>query len=182
MHTYKWMFSIFSMYVSVYVHVCICGNVHVCIYIYIYIYIYVCVCVCMYVYTHTHTHIYIYIYIYVYIYIYIYIYMCVCVCVGIYMCVCVYIYVCVYVCIYICVCVRHRSRGGAERGLYKILLLPILYGAWHTHWRSEGGRILPNSRATVLHQGRQCRWARGIKAWLNRAQQLRSSRSERISC
>jgi len=34
----------------------------------------------------------------------------------------------------------------------------------------RGSRILPNSRATVLHHGEQCRWARGRQGWLNRAQ------------
>jgi len=43
----------------------------------------------------------------------------------------------------------------------------------------EGGRILPNSRAIVLHQGGQCRWAREMIGWLIRAQKLIS---KRISC
>jgi len=34
-------------------------------------------------------------------------------------------------------------------------------------------RILSNNRATVLHQGRQCRWAGGMNGWLIRAQQFR---------
>ena len=41
------------------------------------------------------------------------------------------------------------------------------------------GRILPSSRAMVLHQGEQCRWARGRKGWLIRAQK---PRTKRISC
>jgi len=40
------------------------------------------------------------------------------------------------------------------------------------------GRILPNRRAIVLHQGGQYRWVRGMKRWLIRAQK---PRSERIS-
>jgi len=42
-----------------------------------------------------------------------------------------------------------------------------------------GGRILPNSRAIVLHPGGQCRWARGKKGWLIHAEK---PRSERLSC
>ena len=34
--------------------------------------------------------------------------------------------------------------------LYTILLLPILFGRWHTDGRSREGRILPNSRAIVM--------------------------------
>jgi len=79
---------------------------------------------------------------------------------------------------------RARPRPSLSRrahvGLYTILLLPILYGVWHTNGRSKGGgRILPNSRAIVLHQCAEWRWARGVKGWLIRAQTLRS---ERISC
>jgi len=40
----------------------------------------------------------------------------------------------------------------------------------------RGGRILPGSRAIVLHQGGQCRWAGGIKGWLIRAHEPRSKR------
>ena len=54
-----------------------------------------------------------------------------------------------------------------------------LYGVWHTNGRSEGGRILPNTRVIVLHQGGQFRWARGMIGWLIRAQK---SRGKRISC
>jgi len=43
----------------------------------------------------------------------------------------------------------------------------------------KGTRILSNNCALVLHQGRQCRWAGGMKEWLIRAHQLRS---KRISC
>ena len=43
----------------------------------------------------------------------------------------------------------------------------------------KGSRILSNNRAIVLHQGGQCRWARGKKGWLIRAQQ---PRNKRISC
>jgi len=42
-----------------------------------------------------------------------------------------------------------------------------------------GGRILPNIRAIVLHQGVQCRWAQGMKGWLIRAQK---PESKTISC
>jgi len=37
-----------------------------------------------------------------------------------------------------------------------------------------GSRLLPNNRATVLHQGRQCMWAGELEGWLIRAQQPRS--------
>jgi len=53
----------------------------------------------------------------------------------------------------------------------------MVYGI-KTGGRTEG-RILPNSRATVLHEGGQCRWARGRRGWLIRAQKRRS---KRISC
>ena len=41
---------------------------------------------------------------------------------------------------------------GLRFGLYTIWQLPILYGGWiwHTQGGSGGGRILRNSRATVL--------------------------------
>jgi len=42
-----------------------------------------------------------------------------------------------------------------------------------------GGRILPNSRAVVLQQCGQCRWAGGVNGWLICVQQ---PRSKRISC
>jgi len=66
--------------------------------------------------------------------------------------------------------------------LYTILLLPILYGVWHTKERSRGGRILPNSRAIVLQTCRQC---------FRRAERMKRTmdpctndyrRSRRISC
>jgi len=41
------------------------------------------------------------------------------------------------------------------------------------------GLILPNSRAKVLHQCEQCRWAGGMKGRLMRAQ---TTPSKRISC
>jgi len=66
-----------------------------------------------------------------------------------------------------------------QLALYTILLFPILYGVWHTHRRSHGGRILPFSRAIVLQQGGQCRWAGGVKARLIRAQ---VTPSKKISC
>ena len=74
---------------------------------------------------------------------------------------------------------HNRARGSYVLGLYTILLLPVLYGVWHTNGRSEGGRILPNTRVIVLHQGVQFRWARGMIGWLIRAQK---SRGKRISC
>jgi len=43
----------------------------------------------------------------------------------------------------------------------------------------RGSRLLPNNRAIVLHQGWQCRWARGMEGRLISAQQ---SSSNRISC
>ena len=57
-----------------------------------------------------------------------------------------------------------------EIDLYTILLLPTLYGVWHTQRRSRGGLILPTSRAVVLQQCGQCRWAGGRKGPLIRAQ------------
>jgi len=39
-----------------------------------------------------------------------------------------------------------------------------------------GGRILPISRAMVLHQGGQCRRARGMQGWLISAQKPRGKR------
>jgi len=53
----------------------------------------------------------------------------------------------------------------------------MVYGI-HTRGR-RGGRILPNSRAVILHQGRQCRWARKMTGWLIRAQK---PQSKTISC
>jgi len=43
----------------------------------------------------------------------------------------------------------------------------------------RGSRILLNNRATVLHQGGQCGWARGVHRWLILAQQ---PRRKTISC
>jgi len=48
----------------------------------------------------------------------------------------------------------------------------------HTRVR-RGSRILPNHPAIVLHQGGQCRWARGMTGYLTRAQK---PRCERIYC
>ena len=59
------------------------------------------------------------------------------------------------------------------------MLLPILYGVWHTNGRSRGGRILRESRAIVLQQCGQCRWAGEIKGGLIRVQ---TARSKTISC
>jgi len=73
----------------------------------------------------------------------------------------------------------NRARGSYVLGLYTILLLPILYGVWHTNGKSEGGRILPNSRVIVLHPGGQFRWARRMIGWLIRA---RKPRGKTISC
>jgi len=64
-------------------------------------------------------------------------------------------------------------------GLYTILLLPILYGVWHTSGRSRGGRILHDSRATVLQHCEQCRWAGEMKGGLIRVE---TTRSNKISC
>jgi len=58
------------------------------------------------------------------------------------------------------VCVRVDSEGGGGGG-------------------GGGGRILPNSRALVLHQGGQCSWARRMKEWSIRAH---TPRSKRITC
>ena len=70
--------------------------------------------------------------------------------------------------------------SGATRDLaftrYCYYQYCMAYGI-HTGGR-RGGPILLNSRAIVLHQGGQCRWARGMKRWLIRAQK---PRSERIS-
>jgi len=41
----------------------------------------------------------------------------------------------------------------------------------------KGSRVLPNNRAIVLHQGGQCRWAQGMKAWLIRVLQRQSKRT-----
>jgi len=49
------------------------------------------------------------------------------------------------------------STTEGRFGLYTILLLPILYGVGHTKARSEGARILPNSRAIVMQLSGQCR-------------------------
>ena len=61
-------------------------------------------------------------------------------------------------------------------GFYTILLLPILYGVWNSKGGSMRRGELPNSRAVVLQQCGQCRWAGEIKRWLIRAQQPRSKR------
>jgi len=60
--------------------------------------------------------------------------------------------------------------------LYTIWLLPILYGVKHTAGGSRGGRILPNSRAIVLRQCGQCRWAGRMKERLVRARKPQSNR------
>jgi len=52
---------------------------------------------------------------------------------------------------------HEAKRLKVSFGLYTILPLPILYGVWHTHGWSGGGRILCISRATVLQQCEQCR-------------------------
>jgi len=90
-----------------------------------------------------------------------------------------------------CVCVCARTLVGILRilqvnpecalvlGLNTILLVPILYGVWHTKGRSRGGRILPNSRAIVLQQCGQCRRAGRKKGRLTRAQ---TTRNETMSC
>jgi len=64
-------------------------------------------------------------------------------------------------------------------GLYTILPLRILYGAWHTKGGSGVRRILRNRRTTVLQQCGQCRRAGGMKGRLIRAE---TTRSETISC
>jgi len=70
-------------------------------------------------------------------------------------------------------------KNCSRLGLYTILLLPILYGVWHTKGRSRGGRILPNRRAIVLQQCEQCRRAGRMKGRLTSAQM---TRSKTISC
>ena len=57
--------------------------------------------------------------------------------------------------------------------------MSILYGVWHTKGRLRGGLFLPDSRAVVLQQCGQSRWAGGIKGRLIRAQ---TTRRIRISC
>jgi len=42
---------------------------------------------------------------------------------------------------------------SAQLGLYTILLLPIVWCMAYTQEVGGGGRILPNSRGIVLHQG-----------------------------
>jgi len=64
-------------------------------------------------------------------------------------------------------------------GLYTILLLPIVYGVWLTKGGPRRCAILPNSRAIVLQQCGQCRWAEEIVRCLIRAQK---PRRKRISC
>jgi len=67
-----------------------------------------------------------------------------------------------------------------QRVLHTGLVLSILYMMYGIHTGGRrGGRILPNSRALVLHQGGQRRLARGMQGWLIRAQK---HRSKRISC
>ena len=71
-----------------------------------------------------------------------------------YVCICMHIYE------YIGLTLRWRQTWtGRPIGLYTLLLLPIVYGLWHTKGRSRGRRILPNSRAKVLQQCGQCRRA-----------------------
>jgi len=84
-------------------------------------------------------------------------------------------------------CVVARLASALQLGLYTIVSTNIL---WCTAYkRGVGGGvvycpivvqyILPNSRAIVLHQGGQCRWAQHMKGWLIRSKQ---SRSEGTSC
>jgi len=97
------------------------------VYIYIFTHIYI----------HTHTYVYIYIYTYMYIY---------------------YIYICMQVYGYIsqlddryighcaerdCTCAARVQMQWAQwLDLYTILLLPILYGVWHTKGKSMGGSYI----------------------------------------
>jgi len=65
------------------------------------------------------------------------------------------------------------ANGSLHGGATKIIVCPfaftrycyyqycMVYGI-RTGGRKEG-RILPNSHGMVLHQGGQCRWARGMK-------------------
>jgi len=72
-----------------------------------------------------------------------------------------------------------RSQGA---GLHTILLLPILYGVWHTQGRSGGGLILPNSRAIVLQQCGQCTWGGGGGGVKGRLIRVQTPYTKRISC
>jgi len=64
---------------------------------------------------------------------------------------------------------RRRPTEGRV-SLYTILRCTILYGVWHTNGGSEGGRILRNGIAIVLHPCEQCRWEEALKGRSIRAQ------------
>ena len=133
-----------SVYIHIHTHMCVC--VCVCIYIYTHTY---SIYVYMYTYVYIHACVYVYICVYIYIYIYIYIYVCVCIYRHIYRHIHIYIHV------RLVIFLPAKSKRsisshpplprafvswGADShlGLYTILLLPILYGIWHTKGRSRG--------------------------------------------
>jgi len=104
----------------------------------------------------------------------------------------IYIYICRYIYIYIYIYNRsHRCRAAAGEAfpvwrdastawpLHDIVVPNIVWCIAYTREGRRGSRILSSTRAIVLHQGGQCRWAGGMKRWLIHAQQ---SRSQRISC
>ena len=82
---------------------------------------------------------------------------------------------------------RERERDTTIRTPFVSHRLALTRYCYYQHCmvysiHTGGGRgscILSNERAMVLYQGRQCRWAGGMKGWVIRAQQ---SQSKRISC
>jgi len=69
--------------------------------------------------------------------------------------------------------------SGGSIGLYKILLITILYGIQHTNARSEGESYTAQLSCNRIVLGSAMQVGGGMNGWLIRAQQ---PRSQRISC
>ena len=78
---------------------------------------------------------------------------------------------------------KHKARAAsaAPAPAWPLHDMFITNVVWCIACKREVGRglVYCPTRAIVLHQGGQCRWAEGVNGWLIRAQQ---PRSKRISC